>query len=501
MDLTRRNLLQSAAAAPLSGAGNRPNVLFVMTDQQRFDCLGANGNSNIRTPNLDRLAAQSVNFQNAFVQAPVCVPSRVSYFTGRYPHSHKNRVNYTPCDGREVFLQQMLSRAGYRTGSVGKLHYYPPTADHARSTGWDTVYLDDGVPRTDAYSDYVKWRQAHDPNAAVDYNTLSPARNPFRAALPYEYTHAAWTGLHTRKVLREFAADSKPFFLFSSFFDPHSPYLAPQPFDAMYDDVELPLPREVSLDDIRKLPQPLQKQILRFKPEYGMPRARLEWIYRSYYAMVSMVDREVGGILDALERSGKAANTIVVFASDHGDQLLEHGLVGKNVFFESSIHVPFLVRWPGRVAPARRSELIETVDLAPTLLDLCGLAAPDRVQGRSLAPLLAGAPYTTREMVFAENAIPEVITANSMEYAYWPGKGVAGIRHPDAKMVRTARWKLTHYPGHGGELYDLKNDPGETRNLYSDPEASHTVRDLQGALLDWMIVADETDQIAPKWLP
>ncbi|MCE5309108.1 MAG: sulfatase-like hydrolase/transferase, partial [Acidobacteriales bacterium] len=118
MDLTRRDLLQAAVAAPLSAAASRPNILFIMTDQQRFDCLGANGNANIRTPSLDRLAAASVNFQNAFVQAPVCVPSRASYFTGRYPHSHKNRVNYTPCDGREVFLQRMLQDAGYRTGTV-----------------------------------------------------------------------------------------------------------------------------------------------------------------------------------------------------------------------------------------------------------------------------------------------------------------------------------------------------------------------------------------------
>lgn len=501
MDLTRRDLLQAAVAAPLSTAASRPNILFIMTDQQRFDCLGANGNANIRTPNLDRLAAASVNFQNAFVQAPVCVPSRVSYFTGRYPHSHKNRVNYTPCDGREVFLQRMLRDAGYRTGSVGKLHYHPPTADHARSTGWDTVYLDDGVPRTDAHSDYVRWRRANDPNAAVGYNALAPARNPFRAAIQYEYTHAAWTGLHTRKLLREFAAESKPFFVFSSFFDPHSPYLAPQPFDSMYDDIEPALPGKVTLDDIRNLPIPLQKQILRFKPEYGMDRTRLAWIYRSYYAMVSMVDREVGGILDELERSGKAGNTIVVFASDHGDQLLEHGLMGKNAFFEASMRVPFMVRWPNRIAPARRNELMETVDLVPTLLELCGLTVPDRVQGRSFAPLLTGRPYQEREMVFAENSIPEVITANSMEYAYWPGKGVAGIRHPDAKMVRTARWKLTHYPGHGGELYDLANDPGETHNLYSEPQRAGMVQDLKGALLDWMIVADETDQIAPKWLP
>jgi len=500
MDLTRRSLLESALGAPLAATAARPNILFVMTDQQRFDCLGANGNPRIRTPNLDRLAAQSVNFENAFVQAPVCVPSRVSYFTGRYPHSHKNRVNYTPCDSREVFLQKMFGDAGYQTGAVGKLHYHPPTAAHARSTGWGTVYLDDGVPRTDAHSDYVKWRKENDPHANVSYNALAPARNPFRAAIEYPYTHAAWTGLYARKLLRDFAAGSKPFFLFCSFFDPHSPYLAPPPFDSMYADIELPLPRRLTLEAIRKLPLPLQKQILRFKPEYGMDRERLEWIYRTYYAMVSMVDHEVGAILDELERSAQARNTIVVFASDHGDQLLEHGLLGKNVFFEASVHVPLLVRWPGRIAPARRTELIETVDLAPTLLELCGLAVPDRIQGRSFAPLLLGQPYQARPMVFAENSIPEVITANSMEYAYWPGKGVAGIRHPDAKMVRTARWKLNYYPGHNGELYDLANDPGETRNLYADPRHANTVRDLKDALLDWMIIADETDQIAHKWL-
>ena len=127
-----------------------------MLDQWRLDCLGANGNGIIQTPHLDELASHSANFTQACVQAPVCVPSRVSFFTGRYPHSHKNRVNYTPYEQSEPMIQRLLQDAGYGTDSVGKLHFHPPTAAHARSTGFDTVLLDDGIGRTDRYSDYVK---------------------------------------------------------------------------------------------------------------------------------------------------------------------------------------------------------------------------------------------------------------------------------------------------------------------------------------------------------
>ena len=498
--MTRREWMGAAVAATQAGVSGRPNVLFIMTDQQRWDALGANGNPHIRTPNLDRLAAGSANFERPYVQAPVCVPSRVSIFTGRYPHSHKNRVNYTPCDATEVMLQRILRGAGYGTGSVGKLHYYPPTAEHARSTGWDDVYLDDGVNTTDPYSDYVKWRKQTDPKSQVHYSQYAPARNPFRGAVPYEYTPTAWTGLQTRQLLRDMASGERPFFLFCSFFKPHSPYAVPPPYDSMYDNVEIPLPRRFSLEEIRRLPLPLQKQILRFEPSYGMDREWLQWIYRSYYAAVSMIDREVGAILDELEQSGKAGNTIVVFTSDHGDQLLEHGLFGKNVFFEGSVRVPLLVRYPGKVAPGRKAELIEMVDLMPTLLEWCGVEIPKRVQGRSFAGLAAGGAYSPREMVFAENIIPEVITSKSLEYAYQPGRGVAGIRHPDVKMVRTPRWKLNYYPGHGGELYDLANDPAEEHNLHADPAQKGRVEEMKGAILDWLVSADETDQIAEKWL-
>ena len=507
--MTRRSFLQTGLAASAAAASPaqtaRPNVLFIMLDQWRFDCLCANGNSVIRTPNLDRLAARSANMTQACVQAPVCVPSRISFFTGRYPHSHKNRVNYTPYEQPEPMMQRLLQEAGYQTGSVGKLHFHPPTAEHARSTGFDKVALDDGIGRTDRYSDYVKWRKANDPKADIYYQRTvakpEPGQNPFRAAIDKEFTPTAWTSEQTRVMLKDLASSGKPFFLYSSYFKPHSPHTIPAPYDALYNDVSIPLPKQVDIEYIQRLPLPVQKMILR-STVYDMDREELEWRFRSYYGDVTWLDEEVGKTLDELDRQGLADNTIIVISTDHGDQMLEHGLFGKNVFFEDSVHIPLMVSWPGRVRPGVYSELIETIDLAPTLLELCGLPISERVQGRSFAPLIAGdrAQYRPKEAIFAENIMPEVITNGDEGYFFEPGKGVGGIRHPDAKMVRTHRWKLNYYVGHGGELYDLQNDPGEWNNLYEDPAHRRVVRELKGVLLDWLITADETDQIAPKWL-
>ena len=495
--MTRRDLIANTAfaAAPQPAAqSSRPSVLLIVADQFRFDCIGAHGNRIIKTPNLDRLAAASADFTNYIVNSPVCVPSRVSLLTGRYPHSHKNRVNYTPCDPREVFLQRMLhDEAGYQTGSVGKLHYYPPTADHARSTGFDRVQLDDGSSPLDGHSDYVKWRNANDPKRAAGYLAVEKgAKNPFRGIVDYEYTPTHWTGEESLRMLRGFSARPEPFFLHCSFFKPHAPYTVPPPYDAMFDDVEIPLPARVTLEDIQKLPLPVQRQILRFNPQYAMDRIRLQWIYRSYYASIAMVDREIGRLLDELDRSGRAASTIVLFTTDHGDQLLEHGLVDKNVFFEASVRVPMLIRYPGRVSPGKRANLAEQVDVVPTLLELCGLPIPPRVQGANI--------MREREASFGENIIPEVITGGNRDFFYKPGEGIKDIRHPDSKMVRTARWKMNYYPGNGGELYDLASDPGELRNLFTDAGYQNVVREMKGRLLDWMITAGEADQIAPKWL-
>lgn len=514
--MNRRKFLQTGSAlltprlGPASPEGGRPNILILLADQFRWDCLGANGNRYVKTPNLDRLAADGANLTNAYVQAAVCVPSRISLLTGRYPHSHKNRVNYTPCDPREVMMQRILSTHGYQTGSVGKLHFYPPTAERARSTGFDEVFLDDGVASTDPYSDWVRWRKLHDPHPERNFEApdkdVAAGKNPLRTSVLYEFTPTFWTGMQTVQLLRRFAASPKPFFLHSSFFKPHSPYVVPKPYDTMYDGVEIPLPPAVTLDDIRKLPLPVQKQIAR-SPSYDLDRARLQWIYRNYYASVSMVDHEIGLILEELERLGKADNTIIVFATDHGDQMGEHGLLQKNVLFEGSVHIPLVLRFPRQIVAGRYNQLIAAVDVLPTLLELCGLSVPEDVQGQSFASLVTGQAdrYTPRDAVFCENIIPEVMAPPAQKGTgkYWPfvpGQGVDGILHPDAKMVRTKRWKLHDYPTCDGELYDLENDPAESQNRWSDPSCAEVVHTLRNAILNWLITADQNDQIAPYWL-
>ncbi len=495
------------ASEPSPAAQRRPNILFLMTDQHRWDGVGANGNTLIHTPNLDRLAAEGANFTHMFVQAPVCVPSRVSFFTGRYPHSHKNRVNYTPLSHSETLIQSRLKKGGYRAVSVGKLHYWPPTPEEARRTGFDFVELHDGVSNLDRFSDYARWRKEHDPKADQFYyraleKNVPAGENPFRARIAEEYSDTTWVGLRTRHYLKLLAKSDKPFFLYSSFWKPHSPFETCRPFDRMYNEAAIPLPKPQSLAGIKQLPVPLQKLILRGNPAYDMDRERLLWIYRSYYGAISHVDREIGLILDALKQTGQAENTIVVFSSDHGDQLLEHGLMGKNCFFDASVRVPLMIRYRRRVKRKQYDELVEAVDVLPTLFELAGLEEPYENQGRSLVPLIAQSDrkYVPREAVFSENIIPEVITGGRLDFYFEKGQGIKGVRHPDAKMVRTRRWKYNYYPAGFAELYDLENDPREQRNLHGDPKYQEIEQSMKDRLLQWLITADEADQIAPRWL-
>jgi arylsulfatase A-like enzyme len=503
-------LVASTAATVYSAPASppaRPNILFIMTDQQRWDSIGANGNRLVNTPNLDRLAAGGANFTHAFVQSPVCVPSRISFFTGRYAHSHRNRVNYTPLDRSEKLMQARLREAGYQTAAVGKLHYYPPTKEEALRTGFDAVELHDGVPMTDAWSDYVRWRNGRDPLNYLPYRSVAkqiePGKNPFRSSIDAQFTDTAWVGERSRDQLRRLAAAKQPFFLYASFWKPHGPFEVAAPYDSMYDNVEFPLPRRPTLADVEKFPPPLAKLVLRGGPTIlDLPAQRLEWMYRSYFGTISHVDAEIGGILDTLRQLGLEGNTIVVFSSDHGAQMMEHGIMDKNCFFEASVRVPFIVAWPGKIKPGKHAELVEAIDLLPTLLELAGLSEPTSCQGRSFAPLVAdsGGKYVPREAVFSENIIPEVITGGNIEMPFEKGRGVAGIRHPDAKMVRTQRWKYNYYPEGYAELYDLAADPGEYANLAGRPEQRAVEAGMKDRLLKWLTTADEADQIAPRWL-
>ena len=476
-----------------------------MTDQMRFDALGANGNETVRTPNLDTLAGEGCRFSSCIVQAPVCVPSRQTFFTGRYPHSHRNRVNYTRLDDREVLLQRMFQTRGYRTGFVGKLHYWPPTREHALSTGFDEGVIHDGGP-CDEWSDYVGYLAEHHPEWLGRYRELrTDAHNPFTAAIPDELHETTWCGEQTRSMMRRLASQDEPWFLFSSYWKPHAPLEVPEPWASMYNNVDVPVPAWHGEEHIDSFPEPLQLLARRGDADpYLADREIWKWIYRAYYGAVSQIDREVGRSLSLLDELGLASSTIVVFCSDHGDFLMEHGMTGKNAFFESAIRVPMLVSYPGIVSADSYDELFESTDVVPTLLDLCGIETPARVQGHSVANRISGGRVgeerQPREFVFGENVIPEVITGGGHDFRFEPGEGIKGIRHPDAKMIRGLRWKYVYYPGNGHELYDLQSDPDELHNLADLPGHEARVHEMRRRLLDWMITADENDQIAPRWL-
>jgi arylsulfatase A-like enzyme len=351
----------------------------------------------------------------------------------------------------------------------------------------------------------VKWRQENDPHKDLKYRAVAksipPGKNPFRAALDAEFTDTAWAGLRARHWVTELAKSSQPFFLHVSFWKPHSPYEVAVPYDAMYDDVQIPIPELASRDAAMNLPPPLRTLALRDQGS-NLSRERMQWAYRSYYGTITHVDHEIGLLLDALQASGADSSTIIVFSSDHGDQLFEHGITGKNCFFEPSVRVPFMVSLPGRITSAQYDHLIETVDLLPTLFELIGLPEPREVQGRSFAPLIAdtAGTYEAHDAVFSENIIPEVITGGKLDMPFEKGKGVAGTRHPDAKMVRTSRWKYCYYPDGYAELYDVQADPREQTNLAGRTEVRHVEFDLRTRLLNWLINSSEVDQIADRWV-
>ena len=307
-------------------------------------------------------------------------------------------------------------------------------------------------------------------------------------------------------MLEQLSRADRPFFLFSSYWKPHPPFELPDPWASMYDEIDIPTPTPLSEEQVARYPLPVQKIIRRgLPPAYQPDAAKIKWAYRAYYGAISQIDRQVGLTLAKLDELGLADNTIVIFCSDHGDDMWEHNYRAKSLFFEASIHVPMMIRWPGAIPPARHDDLIETTDLISTVFELCGLGPSPRNQGRSFAQLLTGgaigSDYQPRPYVFCENIIPDVITdeALQIDHPYLPGQGINGIRHPDGKMVRSRRWKYNYYVGHGQELYDLEIDPREVNNLAGDASCRPVLEEMKTALLDWLITADETDQIAPRW--
>ena len=449
---------KATAGRPTSAqaTAGRPNVLLIMADDLNND-LGTFGHPVVKTPNLDRLATRGVRFDRAYNQFPLCSPSRVSLLTGLRPDT--TRVHDLQTDFRKVLpdvvtLPQMFKRNGYVAARVGKIYHYGNPGQIGTSglddpASWDVAINPRGI----------------DKDEEPKLTNYTPTRG-LGSALAYYASPAADEEHTDGKVAAETIAllekhKDRPFFIGAGFYRPHCPFIAPQKYFDLY-----PLDKitAAAASPDSWIPPPARFTI---PPHWGISEQAQREIIQSYFASISFLDANVGRLLDALDRLGLADTTIVVFVSDHGYHLGEHGQWMKQTLFDRSARAPLIVAGPGVAARGRASaRVVEFLDIYPTLADLARVRAPKGLQGRSLTPLLKNP-----EAAWAHPAITQV------------RRGPAASAYM-GYSIRTDKWRYTEWDGgkRGAELYDEAADPQETRNLVTDPQHRDVVADLQRRL-------------------
>lgn len=466
-------------SAPHKGAdAQMPNILWVCTDQQRFDTIQGLSNSVIKTPNLQRFMAESVTFTNTFAQTPICSPSRGSFLTGRYPHSTGLRANGEYIRSSELLVPRILAENSYSCGLSGKLHLAPCFGGRLETD----ERIDDGYKLfewshdiSNSWPGHNAWRNWLDRKGVK----LPPFPKEHVWGMPIQpkYSQTAWCG----EVASQFMRDQKgkgPWMMSVNIFQPHHPFFPTEEYLDRVDPSKVPDPayREGELDN--KTPfQQLDHQgayggkglsFVKTSPEEHRK------ITAAYYAMIEQVDTEMGNMLKVLDETGQADNTIVIFMSDHGEMLGDHGIYLKGPYFYDCLtRVPLMIRWPKHFrAGLKVDALVELVDLAPTLVEAVGIPTPAGMQGKSLIPLLTGRTQSHRDSVY-------------MEFYN------ANFNYPTPPMltsVRTDRWKLNYCDNAKyGELYDLSADPSEFNNLWNDPHQKDTREMMMQLLMTRMI--------------
>ncbi len=483
---------------------DRPNILLICTDQQRFDALGAAGNDEIDTPHLDRLAAQGAMFTHTYVQAPVCAPSRASLMSGQYLTGHGLHANGVAVRPGEPLLPEVLADGGYDCGLIGKWHLAACSGGvvEEKSPGFRVwQWAHDPYPGSSENA-YHRWLELAHPEvyeAVLGRRRDEPGRGVGQTAgvagspvdvVPTEAHYSHWVGEETIRFLSRARDTDAPFFLISNFFDPHHSFGAPQEYLDRYRPDALSRPQTVPDELDAKPPiftEASEKSYAGHAPGYrDYDAGQLQEIKAAYYAMVSLVDDEVGRILAVLEEQGLAQDTMVVFTSDHGEMLGDHQLMLKGpMMYDCAIRVPLLVRWPGHVpAGIRVEELVEWIDLTATITDVAGVDMP-RSQGISLLPLASGRPAAHRGWALSQY--------RDSGHPYDPPVHTT--------MVRRGRHKIVVHHGppssareRTGELYDLQQDPAELVNLWHDPNSAPLRGELTEFVLDVLVATEDRSQ-------
>ena len=483
----------------------KPNLLFLFTDEQRFDSMRCYGNASIRTPNLDRLADQSVVFENAYVTQPVCTPSRASIMTGLYPHTTGCTENNIPLRKETPTIAEMLSD-DYVCAYHGKWHLGDEVIPQHGFGEW--VSIEDGPYRAfysrpeylERLSNYHHFLVANGFEPDIENQGTRIFGRYMAARMPEEFTKAAFLGREAADFIRR--NKDNPFLLYVNFLEPHMPFTGP--FDDMYDPEQLPVgptflekPESAASLYNRLMAEAWMHSTFEghdLSSEAGWLKLRAQ-----YWGLVTLVDRSVGRILSALHECGLDEKTIVVFTSDHGDMMGDHGILAKCVMYEEAVRAPLLVRIPWVSRGHRRiGGRISQIDLVPTLLDLIGEPIPEHLEGESRAAVLAGDATPADNDVFIEWNGPDGLdgalacTSAKLELSDEEIARVGG--HPWRTVVTADGWKLNLSPADQCELYDLNADPFERKNLFGDASQAQRVGDLTGRVERWQEqVGDDVD--------
>ena len=470
------------------------NILFIMADQLRWDYLSCYGHPSLQTPNIDKLADRGVCFDKAYVQSPVCGPSRASYYTGRTVFSHGSTWNQVPLPIGEYTLGDYLRPLGVRTAVVGKTHMRADEEGMARlglnketdigciisQPGFEPYERDDGLHPTPLlnrrggvlrYNDWLREHGYEGENPWNDYANSALGDNgevlsgwdlrhsSLPARVKEEHSETAYMTDRAIQFIDE--CGDTPWLCHLSYIKPHWPYMAPAPYNDMYGpDSFIPVHRQ---EQEKNNPHKVYEAFRRMEVSESFSRDEVrETVLPGYMGLIKQIDDHVGRVIHSLEASGKMNDTMIVFTSDHGDYMGDHWMGEKELFHEVSVRVPMIIVDPRSSADATRGtrcdELVEAIDLVPTFLEATGAPSePHRIEGRSLIPLLRGeTPADWREEAFSE-----------IDYAFYQAREALGLGASDARayMLCSKRWKYIHYTGFTPQLFDLQEDPDEFNDL------------------------------------
>lgn len=489
--------------------GQVRNVLFIMCDQLRTDYLSCYGAASPQTPNIDRLASRGVRFDRAYAAAPVCGPSRMSFYTGRYALSHGATWNFVPLPVGEQTLGDYLRPPGIRTAVVGKTHHEPDLDGIARlglspsegagfwirEGGFEPWARDDGIHpdgmaiRHAPYNAFLRGQGYDAPNPWHAYANsgvdeaggiasgwlLRNARLPAR--IPDALSESGWTVDRAIEFVRQ--QGDERWCLHASFIKPHWPYIVSAPYHEMHGREDCPVP--IRSDAERESANPIYRGFQQHPECLAFSEDRIrQHVIPAYMGLVAQIDAHLGRLIEFLDSSGRADDTLVVFTADHGDYLGDHWQGEKEFMYEQGVRIPLIVVDPSSSSAGRSvPDLVEAVDVLPTILDALGVSIPEHiVEGRLLRPLLDGTDDWPKEAVFSE-----------LDYAIYPTARRLGLGPREARMimVRTADWKLVHFGRDlPPQLFDLKSDPAELVDLGADPERESVRRELYSRIFEWM---------------